>query len=135
MKFTTPTPEEFELDQAMRAYQEAAEFQNFVFGTGLVLYAIGFPLFILGSDWVERIGIALLVAGLIAFFINFLLNFSTHKKRIEAKELLEPYLKKKSAPLFNEIKEKFRDDPNTEFVHNDDGSVTVIRKNITKESN
>lgn len=128
MRFKNPTEEEKAIDAAMDAHLEALEFEHHVFRGSLIMYMVGFPLFIFGSDWAEMLGISLVTVGLLSFIAHFFFSISTRKKALAVQKLLQPYLKKKSLPLFRDLQEKFADDPNIRFVHNDDGSVTVMRK-------
>lgn len=128
MRFKNPTPEEIEIEEAMDAHIDSMKHEHLVFRTAAVLYLVGFPLFLFGSGWFERVGIAMVLTGLFAFLYHFIVHLQSEKKRRYAAELLQPYLKRKSEPLVRDLREKFADDPTIRFVHNDDGSVIVVRK-------
>lgn len=128
MRFKNPTEEEKKIDEAMNEHLDALSFEKYIFRTSVVLYFVGFPPFILGSGWIETTGLAITFGAIIAFVYHAILSASTRKKQRVAAELLQPYLKRRSLPLFRELQEKFADDPKIQFVHNDDGSVTINQK-------
>lgn len=128
MRFTNPTAEEIDLDEAMTAHADALEHERFVFGSAMILYLAGFPFFIFGSGAFERVGLAMISVALLAMVYHFIVHLGTEKKRKAVKELLEPYLKRKAAPLLQDLREKFADDPTIRFIQEDNGSITVIRK-------
>ena len=122
------TMEEEMIMEAIDTHIEALDFEKHVMISAMVLYFVGLPLWVIGSGWVEAIGIALAVVGLIALLIHHFASRSTEKKRVAASELIKPYLKKKTAPLFQELQEKLSDNPNIQLKHGDGGKIIVIDK-------
>lgn len=135
MRFKNPTAEEIEIDEAMDIHQDALQFEHFVFKVAILTYLVGFPFFIFGEGWVERIGMTAVLVGLFSMLYHFILHIGTEKKRRAVQELLQPYLKRKSLPLLQDLREKFADDPNIRFVHEDNGGITVMRKESSDERN
>lgn len=129
MRFRESTPEEKEINEAIDVFTDALQFQFFVFKVAGISYLVGLPLFIFGNESIERIGMALTLIGVFSFCYHAILSFGIAKKKRAVDELLKPYLKRKSLPLFQDLVEKFADDPDIRFRHEDNGTITVIRKN------
>lgn len=122
------TEEEQEIDNAMESHK-AAKADERMFMTGAwALYLVGFPLFILSpseSSW-ERVGMAIALTGLLTFILALILSIRTHKKLMQVKEVLQPYLRKKAQPFYNELLEMFADKPGVILHLDDDGHIRVI---------
>lgn len=128
MFYKPENDEQQEINDAIETHMDALKFEHMVFRTSIALYFAGFLLFVLGSGMVEGIGLALLMTGSLAFLMHFFFHLDTEKKRKKAAEIINPYLKRQTQALYQELREKFSDDPSIRFIHNDDGSITVQQK-------
>lgn len=128
MFYKPENDEQQEINDAIETHMDALKFEHMVFRTSVAMYFVGFLLFIFGSGIVETIGLAVLMAGALAFMLHFFYHIDTEKKRKAAAEIINPYLKRQTQALYQELREKFSDNPNIRFIHNDDGSITVQQK-------
>lgn len=132
--FTTRelTEEEHEINAAIDDFREAKSDEHKAFILAVVMYFTG--LFMQGlSDKDTRahnVGTAILISALLVFGIHLLLGFRTQKKRWAAKELMDPYLRKKALPFYQELVEMFADKPGVHLHLEEDGKITVTDKRI-----
>lgn len=128
MFYKPENDEQREINEAIDTHLDALKFEHMVFRTSVVLYFVGFLLLIFGTGVIETIGLSIVLAAALSFLLHFFFHLDTERKRKKAAELVNPYLKKQTLPLVQELREKFSDDPSIRFIHEDDGSVTVQRK-------
>jgi hypothetical protein len=129
MMFTTRelTEEEQAINDAIDAHREARQDERNTLRLAVVLYFVG--LFMQGlSDKDTRphnIGTALLICAILVFGVHLLLGFRTIKYKFKAKELMDPYLRKKALPFYQELTEKFADEPGIHLHLEEDGKILV----------
>lgn len=128
MRFVNPTAEEIDIQEAHDVFLEALQFQVFVLKTAAIAYIVGLPLFVFGSGQVGYFGMVATVIGLFCLLYHAILGIGVEKKRRAVAELLKPYMRRKALPLLEDLRAKFADDPNINFIMNDDGMITVVRK-------
>ena len=124
------TEEEQAIDRAMDAHIDAMKDEAKALLAAIILYATGFFLVIFSAEdsRPERIGSALFLCGALTLIFHFLLHIRTRKYRKAAKELVEPYMRKKAMPFYDELVEMFADKPGVHLHLNENGSITVTDK-------
>lgn len=121
------TEEEQAINGAIDMHRDAMKDEALALFAAIVLYGTGFFLVIFSAEDTrpERIGSALFLCGLLMIIVHIFLNIRTRKYRRAAKELVDPYLRKKALPFYQELLEMFADKPGVHLHLNDNGSITV----------
>lgn len=124
------TSEEQRIDKAMDKHQSSVDDEKMVLKGAGVCYLLGFPLALFGGDdsQVSRVGTTLLIIGLVLLFVHAIIGFRSLKRKMTVKELLNPYLKRKALPFYQELTEMFADKPEVHLHLNDDGTITISDK-------
>ena len=124
------TEEEQAINDAVDMHRDAMkdEFSAMV-GAGL-FYFVGFLLVVFSANGSkpERVGNAFFICGLLLVAVNVLLGFRTRKYRRAARELIEPYVRRKAIPFYQELTEMFADKPGVHLHLADDGRIIVTDK-------
>lgn len=121
------TAEEQRINDALDKHLEAVKDEGKAWGFAVLLYAVGF-VFVIASSKDSRpqhVGNALFMCGLFMVLINILLGFRTRKYRREAKELVDPYMRRKAIPFYQELTQMFAEEPGVHLHLNQNGSITV----------
>lgn len=127
---TELTEEEQAINNAIDLHRDAMKDEAMAFMAAILLYATGFILVISSAEnsRPERIGSALFLCGLLMIIVHVFLSFRTRKYRRQAKELVDPYLRRKALPFYQELLEMFADKPGVHLHLNENGSITVTDK-------
>lgn len=127
------TEEEQAIDAAIDDHQEARQDERKTFWLAVALYFVG--LFVsAGTEDGSRqdnVGTALILCGLVVFGVHLWLGWRTTKKRLAVKELMDPYLRKKALPFYQELVEMFAEKPGIHLHLTENGTIVVTdrRKN------
>lgn len=124
------TEEEIDINNAIDMHRDALRDEMQAMGAAILLYLIGLILVLFSAENTrpERIGLGLFACGALMFGVNILLGFRTRKYRRQAKELVDPYLRKKAMPFYQELVEMFAEKPGVHLHLNENGSITVTDK-------
>lgn len=124
------TEEEIDINNAIDMHRDALKDEMQAMGAAILLYLIGLILVLFSAENTrpERIGLGLFACGALMFGVNILLGFRTRKYRRQAKELVEPYMRRKALPFYQELVEMFADKPGVHLHLNENGSITVTDK-------
>ena len=124
------TEEEIAINDAIDMHRDALKDEMQALAATFLLYFIGFMLLIFSAENTrpERVGSALLICGFVLVIVYILLGFRTRKYRRQAKELVDPYLRRKALPFYNELIEMFASKPGVHLHLNENGSITVTDK-------
>lgn len=123
------TEEEQEIDWAIEDHREAKKDARRAFWLAIVLYFAG--LFISGGEDGSRrdnIGTALILCGILTFGVHLWLDHRAFKKRLAVQELMDPYLRKKALPFYQELVEMFADKPGIHLHLSENGTIVVSDK-------
>lgn len=127
--------EEQAIDAAMDAHREAKEDEKKAVIAIPILYLPGLFLLIFGGDRVVRAGTLLILFGLMAVLLHIYLQYRSAKKYFEVKRLLNPYLRNKSMPFYNELLGMFADKPGVHLYLEEDGKILVTDKRNKEDKN
>lgn len=129
-KRTKLTEEEQEIDTAIDAHSEALDDEKHaVMAAGLLWFSgILLTLFSPMGSQLERIGGVLLILALVCFISSIALSYRTRKKKYEAKALVDPYMRKKALPFYNELTEMFAEKPGIHLHLDERGTIIVTDK-------
>lgn len=135
--FKSPlTEQEQDINEAMDRFRSAFEDSKWFVQKGFIVNFIGFVLIIFGpiEHWIASVGFAMMLAGFVSLAVGTLLDiFRVRARKRELDELVLPYLREKAMPFYNEIQEKFADEPDVHLRLEDNGMVTIIDRRKKKE--
>lgn len=126
--YTNQTPDQVELAEAIEEHKDAMRDEKYIMVTAIVLYAIGGGLFIFGTNRIETIGLALMLASILAWGIHLFYAAPRELKRRQVvKGIIDRINRKNAIPFYEQLQEKFADDNGVHLHLNDDGTITVTR--------
>lgn len=131
------TEEEQAINDAVDMHRDAMKDEFQAMAAAGVFYFVGFLLIIFSptGSRVEHVGNAFFIVGLLLIFVNVLLGFRTRRYRDAARELIEPYVRRKAMPFYQELTEMFADKPGVHLHLAEDGRIVVTDKRGQHENN
>ena len=123
------TPDEMLLNKLIDEHMDAMEFEKYLILPAIVIYPIGGLMFIFGTGMIEAMGLALVGASLIAWGAHLFYASPREKKKRDAVVVVINRINRKAVlPFYQELQEKFADEPGVHLHLNDSGTITVTRK-------
>lgn len=121
------TDEEQAINDAVDMHRDAMKDELQAMAAAGVFYFAGFLLVIFSpkDSRAEHIGNAFFIMGLLLILANVLLGIRTRKYRRAAKELIDPYIRRKALPFYQELTEMFADKPGVHLHLAEDGEIVV----------
>lgn len=121
------TEEEQAINDAIDMHRDAMKDQGQVGFLGIAAYITAITLSLIGSDGsrAENTGTGLFIIAIILWLVYVALGFRTRKYRREARELMQPYWRKKALPFYQELVEMFADKPGVHLHLEEDGKIVV----------
>lgn len=131
------TEEEIDINNAIDAHRDAMKDELNAMVVAGVFYFAGFLLVIFSpkDSRAEHIGNAFFILGLLLILVNVLLGFRTRKYRRAAKELVDPYIRRKALPFYQELTEMFADKPGVHLHLAEDGKIVVTDRRKAEDDN
>lgn len=112
-----------EIKQSQEAIHEVLWWKKRLGITGWVMYAIAAFIWIVQDN--DRGVILLLMAFAVLIFNATVLQWKLSKRRMITQNLLNSFMRKKAVPFYQELCEKFADQPHLHIHLSEDGTIQI----------